>query len=256
MVVDLDTRLTYEMSGFRKQEAKSRYLQERILGWGASLVGFADLTGLAPFPFSHWPNAVSIAVALDREVMGSVRDGPTPEYYEEYERVNRLLNEIAAQSADFISSLGYRAEPFPATIVDKSQGDEYEKTLRVAFQHKTAGTRAGLGWIGKSAVLVTPQYGPRVRLATVFTDMPLDAGIPVTAGRCGDCRACLARCPAGAIKGQEWRVGLAREDLINAPACRAKAKQLLLERVGVEDSICGLCVSVCPIGTNRNGAAS
>jgi len=256
MVADLDTQLTYEMSGFRKQEATSRYLQERILGWGASLVGFADLRGVAPFPFSRWPNAVSIAVALDPTVVAGLQDGPTPEYYEEYERVNCLLNEIAAKSADFISSLGYRAEPFPATIVDKSQGDEYERTLRVAFQHKTAGTRAGLGWIGKSALLVTPQFGPRVRLATVFTDMPLDVGQPVTAGRCGDCGACLARCPAGAIKGQEWQVGLPREELIDAPVCRAKAKQLLLERVGVEDSVCGVCMSVCPIGMNRNGAAS
>jgi len=256
MVADLDTQLTYEMSGFRKQEATSRYLQERILGWGASLVGFADLRGVAPFPFSRWPNAVSIAVALDPTVVAGLQDGPTPEYYEEYERVNCLLNEIAAKSADFISSLGYRAEPFPATIVDKSQGDEYERTLRVAFQHKTAGTRAGLGWIGKSALLVTPQFGPRVRLATVFTDMPLDVGQPVTAGRCGDCGACLARCPAGAIKGQEWQVGLPREELIDASVCRAKAKQLLLERVGVEDSVCGVCMSVCPIGMNRNGAAS
>jgi epoxyqueuosine reductase len=236
------------MSRFRKQEAMSSCLQERILGWGASLVGFADLTGLVCLPFSHWPNAVSIAVALDREVMAGLRDGPTPEYYEEYERVNRLLNEIAAKCAEFVSSLGYGAEPFPATIVDKSRPDEYERTLSVAFQHKSAGTRAGLGWIGKSALLVTPQFGPRVRLATVFTDMPLDVGIAVTAGRCGDCRACLLACPAGAIKGQEWQVGLPREELIDAPGCRAKAKQLLLERVGVEDAVCGVCVSMCPVG--------
>ncbi len=212
------------------------------------MVGFADLTGLVPLPFSDWPNALSIAVALDSKVMAGLQDGPTPEYYEEYERVNCLLNDIAAQSADFVSHLGYRAEPFPATIVDKSQGDEYERTLRVVFQHKTAGTRAGLGWIGKSALLVTPQFGPRVRLATVFTDMPLDVGIPVTAGRCGHCRDCLLACPAGAIKGQEWQVGLPREELVDAWACRAKAKQLLLERVGVEDAVCGVCVSVCPVG--------
>jgi epoxyqueuosine reductase len=256
MVADLDTRLTYEMSGFRKQEATSRYLQERILGWGASLVGFADLRGVVPPPFSRWPNAVSIALALDRGVMAGLQDGPTPEYYEEYKRVNCLLNEIAAKSADYIFSLGYDAEAFPATIVDKSRPDEFESTLSVAFQHKTAATRAALGWIGKSALLVTPQSGPRVRLTTVFTDMPLDVGIPVTAGRCGDCRACLLACPAGVIKGQEWKVGLMREKLVDAWACRAKAKQLLLERVGVEDSVCGVCVSVCPIGMNRNGAAS
>lgn len=211
-------------------------------------MGFADMRGVAPSPFSRWLNAVSIAVALDSSVMATVRDGPTPEYYEEYKRVNELLNEIAAKSAELISSLDYHAEAFTATIVDKSQRGEYEKTLSVAFQHKTAATRAGLGWIGKSAVLVTPQYGPRVRLGTVFTDMPLDVGTPVIEARCGDCRVCLLACPAGAIKGQEWKAGLPRERLLDARACRAKTKQLLLERVGVEDSVCGVCLSACPVG--------
>jgi len=212
------------------------------------LVGFADLGGVTARRFSHWPNAVSIALALDNSVVANLREGPTAEYYEEYKRVNRLLNEIAGRTADSIASLGYHADPFPATVVDSSPGDEFERTLSVAFQHKTAGTRAGLGWIGKSALLITSQYGPRVRLATVFTDMPLDVGTPVTAGRCGDCRACLVACPAGAIKGQEWQLGLAREELLDAPACRAKAKQLLLERVGVEDTVCGVCLSVCAVG--------
>lgn len=238
------------MSRFRKQEAASRHLQESILGWGASLVGFADLRGVAPPPFSHWPSAVSIAVALESAVMTGLRDGPTAEYYEEYKRANRLLNEIAAKSADWVCSLGYHADSFPATIVDSSLGGEYETTLRVAFQHKTAATRAGLGWIGKSCLLVTRRYGPRVRLATVFTDMPVDVGTPIIAGRCGDCRACVEACPAGAIKGQGWEIGLAREELVDAHVCRAKARQLLRDRVGVEDAVCGVCLSICPIGIN------
>jgi len=213
-------------------------------------VGFADLRGVAPPAFSHWPNGVSIAVALEPTVMSGVRDGPTIEYYEEYGRANRLLNDLAERSADFIPSLGYRAEPFPATIVDSSPGEEFERTLSVAFQHKTAATRAGLGWVGKSALLITPEHGPRVRLATVFTDMPLETGTPVTEGRCGDCKACLRRCPAEAIKGRQWRVGFPRVELVDVVACRAKAKQLLLERVGVEDSVCGVCVSVCPVGAD------
>jgi epoxyqueuosine reductase len=226
----------------------SRNLEDLMFDWGVSLVGFADLQGVVSPPFSRWPNAVSIALALDRAVMAGVRDGPTVEYFEEYRRVNQLLNEIAEKGADFICSLGYNADPFPATIVDSSLGNEYERTLSVAFQHKTAATRAGLGWIGKSALLVTPQYGPRLRLATLFTDMPLDTGPPIAAGQCGDCGACLTACPAGAMKGREWRVGLVREELVDVFACRAKAKQLLLERVGAEDSVCGVCLSVCPIG--------
>jgi epoxyqueuosine reductase len=230
-----------------EKQTASNELRQQVLDWGASLVGFADLRGVAPPEFSTWSNAVSIALRLDPAVMATVREGPTPEYYEEYKRVNRALNELAGKTAALIASLGYRAEPYPATIVDRSQREEFDRTLSVAFQHKTAATRAGLGWIGTSALLVTPQFGPRVRLATVFTDMPLDVGTPVTASHCGDCKACLVACPARAIKGREWRVGVAREELVDAWACRAKAKQLMLARVGLEDSVCGACLAVCPV---------
>ncbi len=232
------------------EEAVSRYVEQQILSFGASLVGFADLRGVAPPAFSRWCHAVSIAVALDEAMLASVRTGPTREYYQEYQRVNRLLDEIASQSANLIAALGYRAEAFPATIVDRSMGGEFERTLSVGFQHKTAATRAGLGWIGKSALLVTPQYGPRVRLATVFTDMPVDARTPIVSGQCGECGTCVARCPAGAIKGREWSVGVARDGLLDARACRAKVRQLLWERVGTEDTVCGVCVQVCPRGAS------
>ncbi|MGB3906777.1 MAG: 4Fe-4S double cluster binding domain-containing protein [Anaerolineae bacterium] len=213
-------------------------------------MGFADLRGVAPPAFSHWPNGVSIAVALEPTVMSGVLDGPTSEYYQAYQRANRLLNDLAERSADFISFSGHRAEAFPATIVDSSPGEEFDRTLSVAFQHKTAATRAGLGWIGKSALLVTPEYGPRVRLATVLTDMPLDVGTPIAGGQCGDCRICLKACPAVAIKGTQWQVGLLREELVDAFVCWQTATTLLLERVGVESAVCGVCVSVCPVGSH------
>ena len=240
--------MAVETPGFEGRQSASGGLAELILGWGASLVGFADLRGVAPPAFSHLPSGVSIVMALDSAALAGVRDGPTMEYYEEYKRANRALDEIAARSADHINSLGHTAEVFPATIVDSSMGSDYQKTLSVGFQHKTAATRAGLGWIGKSALLVTPEFGSRVRLVTVFTDMPLHVATHITEGRCGDCRACSRTCPAGAIKGREWRVDLPRAELVDVVACRAKMTQLLLERVGVEDAVCGVCLAVCPVG--------
>lgn len=231
-----------------KTEAMSAYLRRQILSWGASLVGFADLRGAASGRLSRWPNAISVGVALDGAAVADLKGGPTREYYDEYQRVNRALNEMTERIAQRIAALGYSAEPYLATIVDSSMGSEYERTLSVGFQHKTAASRAGLGWIGKSSLLITPEYGPRVRLATVLTDMPLEAGSPVMEGRCRNCRACLQACPAGAILGHEWSVGVPREELVDVFSCRAKAKQLLMERVGVEDAVCGVCIAVCPIG--------
>lgn len=235
----------------RVHQDGSGRLREQVLEWGASLVGFADLKGAAPPLLSQWPYAVSIAVALDPAAVSGVRDGPTPEYYSEYNRVNRALNEIAGRTAEAIYRLGYRGEPFPATVPSHSQGEEFAKTLTVAFQHKTAATRAGLGWVGKSALLVTPRFGPRVRLATVFTDMPLPAAEPVSSGRCGKCRACVRACPASAVQGREWHAGLEREALVDVQACWETARKLLLERVGAQDAVCGVCLSVCPVGRKQ-----
>jgi epoxyqueuosine reductase len=231
-----------------EQKMTSNELREQILAWGASLVGFADLRAAAPSRFRHWPRAVSMAVALNPTAMEGVHDGPTVAYYEEYKRANRFLNELGAKTAEFIELHGYRAEAIAATILDRRQREGFERTLSVGFQHKTAATRAGLGWIGKSALLLTPQYGPRVRLATVVTDLPLEVGVPVTAGRCEGCAACVSACPAGAIKGREWCAGRPREELVDPWACRITAKKLMLERVGVEDSVCGVCVAVCRVG--------
>jgi epoxyqueuosine reductase len=215
-------------------------------------VGFAGLGDAAPPPFSEWPRAISIAVALDPRAIEGVRDGPTAPYYAEYNRVNRALNEIAGRTAELVFSLGYRAEPFPATVPRSEQVDEWTRTLSVALQHKTAATRAGLGWIGKNALLITPRFGPRLRLATVLTDMPLPVGDPFTSGRCGECKACSRACPDRAIKGTEWQAGLRREELLDARACWETARRVLRERVGANNAVCGICVAVCPVGRKQS----
>lgn len=223
-------------------------LERLILDWGISLVGFADLAGLEARVMSDWPRAVSMALALDPTALTGLEQGPTPQYFEEYKRANRALNEIAGRVSSFILGLGYRAEPIPATWPEGPGREEWIRKLTSPFQHKTAATRAGLGWVGKNALLVTPTLGPRVRLATVLTDMPLPVGEPRTEGRCGKCRACARACPAGAIKGQEWAAGLAREHLVDAWLCYETARRLLLERVGAENAVCGVCMAACPVG--------
>ena len=221
----------------------SSLLREEIASFGASLVGFADIREFAP-----WPRAISIALALDPVILKGVKNGPTPEYHKEYLRANTTLNEIAQKTARLLLRAGYGAEALPATITESDQGPGYERTLRAAFQHKTAATRAGLGFIGKSGLLITPDFGPRVRLVTVFTDLPFPTGQPILEGRCGGCRLCVEACPAGAIRGQEWRAGMAREELLDARTCRREAKRLLKERVGADEAVCGICVAICPCG--------
>lgn len=221
------------------------FLREQILALGATLVGFADMEGVLEGEFACWPRAISIALAFPDEVIDPVAEGPTPEYFEAYNRFNERLNEIAAQTARMIRALGYQAEFVAATVEDGDLGGE---NMRVDFQHKTAATRAGLGWVGKSALLITYHCGPRVRFATVFTDMPLEVGMPVTASECGRCSACVRACPGGAIYDEHWWAGRPREEFFDARACYVAARRQLMERVGADNAVCGICIAVCPKG--------
>ncbi len=230
----------------------STSLKEEIFALGASLVGFANIARLAPEPISSFPRAISIGVRLNSSIVDNILKGPTKEYDAEYQHVNEVLDEIGRRTADLVRSVGYRAHSYPATVRDRTMGADYAQTLQVPFQHKTAATRAGLGWIGKCALLITRDYGPRVRLVTVFTDMPLDVATPIDEGQCGACGACVAVCPARAITGHEWLVGTPRTHLLDAHLCRATSYRLMHERTGLDLALCGLCVAICPHGRRQN----
>ncbi len=207
---------------------------------GASLVGFADTTGLSTTLTGGLPRAISIGVRLDPVVIRGIGNGPTQRYFAEYQRVNALLAELCDKVAASLTDAGHRATPAQATT------EHFDpKTLSMPLQHKTVATRAGLGWIGKSALLITRQYGPAVRLGSVLTDALLQTGEPVNTSSCGACRRCVEQCPAGAIVGDNWELGSPRESIYAAPTCRAKARELSNAQ-GIEATICGICIHACP----------
>ena len=94
---------------------------------------------------------------------------------------------------------------------------------------------AGVGFIGRSSLLIHPQYGAQVRYASILTTLEVEAGRPLEMG-CGDCQVCQAVCPAGAIHDSP-----ASYDL---NACHA-ALQAFSRLPFVGHQICGICVKAC-----------
>ena len=211
-----------------------------LKGLGANLVGFADVTDLSTDMTGKFSAAVSIAVKLDPLVVSEISHGPTQRYYREYCRVNELIGELCRQIEDLLTAGGRQARAIEATT------DNFDtQTLSMPVQHKTIATRAGLGWIGKSALLVTEKYGTAVRLGSVLTDAEFETGEPINASRCGKCRKCVDRCPAGAISGSNWSVGSPRSSMYDAFLCRDIAMNLSMQQ-GINSTICGICINVCP----------
>jgi epoxyqueuosine reductase len=208
---------------------------------GAAHVAFADLRDIPPDVRDEFPVGVSIAVALNPTIIAGIQDGPTPEYYAEYKRANQLLDSLGSYAAEFLKKQGYQAKNFAAT-----EAGIDPQTHSTRLPHKTIATRAGLGWIGKCALLVTEPFGSAVRLTTVLTDADLPTGNPINTSRCGECRVCVDVCPAHAPSGKNWRVDMSRDDFFDAFACQKTARELAAARIGVTNTICGRCIVTCP----------
>jgi len=211
---------------------------QKIDLWGAAdLQDFStprDETGHG-FPF-----ALSWAIPMNPQIMVSIRNGPNQTYAEEYARVNKHINELSGALAAEIKGRGFQAKPLAAS--DRTDA----VNIRGDFPHKTAATRAGLGWVGRNCQLITHRFGPWIRLGTVFTDMELPCGPPVEHSSCGRCNRCVEACPAKALKGIAWYPGISREEILDARVCDQWKKEHYFQYHKGHN--CGICSAVCPYG--------
>lgn len=215
-------------------------LRELLSNEGASLVGFANLSDIDKEARKGFDYGISIVVAQKPEVIRGIKNGPTREYYEEYHRLNTLLDNLAKKAAEYLIENGFEAYPQTNDNVV-----EDESTWRTALPHKTVATNAGLGWIGKCALLVTPEYGSAIRITSVLTNAKLETGTPVTDSRCGSCENCKNACPGKAVSGERWAHGIDRDKFYNPFDCR-KAARARAAKVGIEATMCGACIYACP----------
>ncbi|MGW8302890.1 MAG: 4Fe-4S double cluster binding domain-containing protein [Desulfobacterales bacterium] len=172
--------------------------------------------------------------------MISIQNGPNHAYADEYARVNNRINELSAAIAAEIERRGFRSKPLAAS-------DRTDKVnIKGDFPHKTAATRAGLGWVGRHCQLITRPFGPWIRLGTVFTDIKLPCGPTIERNFCGRCSLCVEACPAKALTGNGWYPGIPRKEVLDVRACdRWKKKHYFQYHKGHN---CGICSAVCPYG--------
>jgi epoxyqueuosine reductase QueG len=211
-------------------------LKKFVLAEGGSLYGVAKtavvekwIHSLSPKTINKLDRAISVGFHLSDRVLEDIENGPTKLYFFHYQRANILLDELGLKMTNFIQCRGWEALPIPA-----SQLVDWENQL-AHVSHKHVAVAAGLGWIGRNNLLVSPQFGSRLRLITVFTDMPLQADEPMPRG-CGNCRACLSSCPSQSIKE--------KPENFDHIGCYHQIKALV-KAAGIRQNICGLCVKAC-----------
>jgi epoxyqueuosine reductase QueG len=195
---------------------------------GAALLGVAAVPEETPAPFGAYPRAVVAAIPLSRGVLATCQTEPSRLYAYHYRVINAALDHVASRLVSLLEGRGWETLAVPASqIVDWDE-------LRGAVSHVRLAQLAGLGFVGRHNMLVTPAFGAAVRLVSVFTEAPLAADGPA-AGECGACDECRRACPVAAVgeDAGEWDRGRCVE------ALRDFKKRI------TNQFICGVCVRAC-----------
>lgn len=207
---------------------------------GLSMYGFAYLGDILDSKFQKFKYAISIALKLQTLIVDSIIFGPNQAYCDEYNNVNLRLDNITSHLEKEIRKKGHHALSIPAS----KRTDPVH--IRGEFPHKTAATRAGLGWIGRNSLLITRECGPKIRLSTILTDISLECAMPIEKNYCGECTECIDACPAKALVGGRWYPDLERDKLIDVFKCDRWKKENYIEFC--KGYVCGICMAVCPVG--------
>lgn len=220
---------------------------------GADFFGIADLSRVketiadqGSLFIAQYPRAISIGIRLPDAIIDALpnRDNPAVavNYKHIYDVTNLRLDLLTSKLASIIQQEGYKALPIPAS-------ERYDdERICAVFSHKLAANLAGLGWIGKSCLLVTPEAGPRVRWSTVLTDAPFEVtGEPLEV-QCENCNECVEICPVNAFTGESFKENEPREARYDARKCE---KYLYSSNDHSDWNVCGLCIYTCPYGMKK-----
>jgi len=218
-------------------------IREALRMQGICDVGFCDISDEPDSVTGALPCAMTLVIRLSDAIVEEIDGAPTHTYFHHYRTVNAALDRAMLTAGLLLQEHGFRYIPVAAS--QSIQG------FQGRFSHKKAAVRAGLGVIGRSDLFLHREYGPRVRLGTVFTDfMPKEtisrfAPLPENT-LCRSCNRCVQACPAAAIHGADWTAERKVGDLLDARACSEHMKRAY-QHIG-RGAVCGICIAVCPAG--------
>ena len=207
--------------------ALTAWLRAEAAAIGISTLGVADYD--PRYTFADLADEVAgdtviVCILEQNWTATQLLPGPVPE--QTALSTNAELMEMAASLATRLQQRGHRARA--------------HTTEGVAIVHHYA-VQAGLGQLGYNGQLLTPQAGSRCRITLITTDAPLepdgprDFGVPAI---CNRCRACVRRCPAGAIPNRPAMHRGVEKAKLNLSRCFPVVAQVYG---------CSVCMKVCPV---------
>lgn len=194
---------------------------DKLLTGHVDILRFVDISGLDVRQNRSLPNAILIGIGVNPQFIKMVSDHTNYIHTneDEYAQTEKRAGVIADKLAKALIERGYKAlSQSDRGLMKENAFDYYTKTS--VLPHKTIAILAGLGWIGKNNLLITPEYGAAQCLGSVLTDAPLyvDCHAP-NPSKCGKCTVCVNTCHKKALKGRDWNRFISRDDIINVSEC-------------------------------------
>ena len=240
-----------------KPESLKKGILRLCRNLGIPMVGFAPVgrwehppkelpNSLSPWiPQEFWPQCIypeaKTVIVIGLPVsLPIVETAPSIYYHELYKTVNSMLDSKAYEISNYLNEKGFCSIYLPRD----AYGD-----IKILinnpfafFSHKHAAYLAGLGSFGHNNVLLTPEYGPRVRFTSIFTTAEIKGDPIKTKDLCIHCLLCVKNCPVGAIpKTGDFPPAMDKK------LCAIRSAELRDEY----RSPCGICIKVCPVGKDR-----
>ena len=193
---------------------------------------------------SNYRFSISLACRLTQtycELLYRHLDAGMLMYFKNYcNSVSSKLDCAAHQLCEELEDAGYRAFVMPGI------GKGYQSGEPGIISHIALARLSGMGSMGDGGMLLTPEFGPRIRLSTILTDCPFPANeADLSKKICTSCGLCKQYCPSGAITGNHFDLEQPAKQYINKEVCSAYRNKRP-EIVG--NRFCNLCMAVCPIG--------
>jgi ferredoxin len=249
-VMEMAKTPKYEINEDNIQDT-TNFIKNTAKSFGASLVGVApvdkrwiythDREG-KEIPFPDWAKTV-IAIAIEMEPYAL---GTSPSYIAAHASATGYskMAFVISSLAEFIRRLGYKAIP---------SGNDTGLSIPIAIS-------AGLGQLGRNGLLVTKEFGPRVRICKVFTNMPLVHDEPFDFGLtdvCCKCKKCAEACEVEAISFDDEPSFKVTSPSNNKGIYRwvvdvEKCYEFWIENA----SDCSTCITVCPFNLKTGGFAN
>lgn len=200
-------------------------LLSELKSCGVNIVKAVDISMLSAKENRGYSVAILIGVALSPGYICRLSEENASDCAEFSEK-EHAVDQLAEWVADYIKAKGYEAYAQSERNLINGYYDADSKTT--PLPHKKIAMLAGLGWIGKSNLLVTQEYGSALCMCSVLTNAPFPTQTkPMIQSICGTCSICKDICPAKVIHGTTWEEGIDRDLMIDVYHCEGCLKCLV-----------------------------